>query len=111
MPAPRWHESGWPGGVGSGAEALTVTCLCAEWCTVCREYRPGFEALAARFPTARFVWLDIEDDADQAGDAEIENFPTVRVERAGKLLFEGVLQPRPEHLARLLENLATSAAG
>jgi thioredoxin 1 len=87
------------------ASETTVTCLCAEWCDVCREYRPGFLALAARFPQAQFVWLDIEDDAEKTGDIEIENFPTVRVERGGTILFEGVLLPYPAHLARLLEKL------
>jgi thioredoxin 1 len=88
------------------AGELIVTCLCAEWCNVCREYRPGFLGLAGRFPQARFVWLDIEDDATAAGDAEIENFPTLRVERAGTILFEGALLPYPAHLARLLEKLS-----
>jgi thioredoxin 1 len=88
------------------ASKTTVTCLCAEWCNVCREYRPGFLALAARFPQARFVWRDIEDEAAESADVEIENFPTVRVERAGAVLFEGVLLPHPSHLARLLEKLS-----
>jgi thiol-disulfide isomerase/thioredoxin len=84
---------------------FAVTCLCAEWCDVCREYRPAFLALAGRFPQARFAWLDIEDDADKIGDIEIEDFPTLRVERGGAVLFQGVLLPKVEHLARVLEKL------
>jgi thiol-disulfide isomerase/thioredoxin len=84
---------------------LTVTCLCAEWCDVCREYRPGFLALAERFPQARFAWLDVEDDAEEVGEREIENFPTVEVKRGETQLFYGVLLPKPEHLARVLESL------
>ena len=60
---------------------LSVTCLCAEWCDVCREYRPAFEALAQHFPRARFAWLDVEDDAEEVGEREIENFPTIEVRR------------------------------
>ena len=84
---------------------LVVTCLCAEWCDVCREYRPGFVALAERFPQADFAWLDVEDDAEEVGEREIENFPTVEVRRGDTRLFYGVLLPKPEHLSRLLEEL------
>jgi thioredoxin 1 len=84
---------------------FTVTCLCAEWCDVCREYRPAFLALAQRFPQARFGWLDVEDDAEAVGEREIENFPTLEVRRGDETLFYGVLLPKPEHLARLLEDL------
>jgi thioredoxin 1 len=89
------------GGMPSGE--LVVTCLCAEWCDVCREYRPRFEALAERFPQVKFAWLDIEDDAEEVGEIEIENFPTIRVTRGGEQLFYGVMLPQPEHLARVLE--------
>ena len=84
---------------------FAVACLCAEWCDSCREYRPGFLALAERFPQAEFRWVDIEDQADAADDLEVENFPTIRVMRAGEVLFHGVLPPRHEHLRRLLEEL------
>ena len=44
---------------------FTVTCLCAEWCHVCTEYRAGFLALAERFPQAEFRWVDIEEEVKQ----------------------------------------------
>jgi thioredoxin 1 len=84
---------------------FTVTCLCAEWCDVCREYRPAFEGLAQRFPQAAFGWLDVEDDAEQVGEREIENFPTIEIRRGDEQLFYGVLLPKAEHLARLLDSL------
>ena len=37
------------------APELRVTCLCAEWCTSCREYRSGFDGLAAGLPHLRHV--------------------------------------------------------
>jgi len=85
--------------------AFTVTCLCAEWCDTCGAYRPGFLALAAKFPQAEFRWLDIEDHADQVGDLEVENFPTIRITRNDALLFHGTLLPIHAHLERLLEEL------
>jgi hypothetical protein len=84
---------------------VTVTCLCAAWCHTCGEYREGFFALAARFPQARFAWLDIEDDAEAVGEREVENFPTILIERGGMELFYGPLPPRHEHLRRLIESL------
>ena len=82
-----------------------VACLCALWCDSCVEYRPGFEALAAEFPEAEFVWLDTEDDAEEIGDLEVENFPTIRVTRGSEVLFHGVMLPKHEHLRRLLQEL------
>jgi hypothetical protein len=83
----------------------TVTCLCAEWCDTCGEYRAGFLEMAKHFPQARFRWLDIEDHADEVGDLEVENFPTIRVTRGKEVLFYGTLLPIHEHLSRLLQEL------
>ncbi len=80
----------------------TVTCLCAEWCDTCAAYRAGFFALAERFPQARFRWLDIEDQADEVGDLDVENFPTIRITRGAQVLFHGPLPPMHEHLSSLL---------
>jgi hypothetical protein len=85
---------------------MNVTCLCALWCDSCVAYREGFFALATHFPQARFRWLDIEEDAEALGDLEVENFPTILVERDGARLFYGPLPPQHEHLRRLLEALA-----
>jgi thioredoxin 1 len=95
--------------MNESAEFLVV-CLCAAWCGTCREYQPGFAALAAQFPQARFVWVDIEDDADWAGDHDIENFPTVLIQRDASVLFYGTLLPHLSHLQRLLASLAAMSA-
>jgi thioredoxin 1 len=88
----------------SGREYL-VACLCAAWCHTCDEYRPGFDALAERFPQAAFRWFDIEDDAEIVGEHGVENFPTILVQRGGQVLFYGAQLPVHEHLRRLLEQL------
>jgi thiol-disulfide isomerase/thioredoxin len=82
---------------------LAVVCLCAEWCGTCREYRAEFERLADRFPGVRFLWRDIEDDAAQLGNLEIEDFPTILVRRREWVLFFGAMPPQKEHLRRLIE--------
>ena len=87
------------------APELRVTCLCAEWCTSCREYRSGFDGLAAGLPQVHFCWLDIEDEAEALGDLEVENFPTLLIGRAGCVLFYGPMLPQHKHLRRMIEQL------
>jgi thiol-disulfide isomerase/thioredoxin len=82
-----------------------VLCLCAEWCGTCRTYRPGFEELAAVFPQAQFHWVDIEDQADDMGDLDVENFPTLLILRRELVLFFGTMLPHLGHLRRLIETL------
>lgn len=84
---------------------VVVSCLCAEWCYTCAEYRPGFLALGNKFPGVEFRWVDIEDQADEVGDLEVENFPTIRVTRGEEVLFHGTQLPIHSHLERLLIEL------
>jgi hypothetical protein len=92
--------------VESNREFL-VACLCAAWCDTCVAYRPGFVAMAERFPRAEFRWVDIEDDAEAVEDIDVENFPTILVRRGEETLFHGVMLPHHEHLERLLQKLMT----
>ena len=87
----------------SSSEEFLVICLCAEWCGTCRDYRPGFTELAARFPSARFRWLDIEEQADDLGDLDIENFPTLLIRRGDSVLFFGTMLPHLSYLRRMIE--------
>jgi len=75
-----------------------VACLCAGWCDVCKQYRAGFEALAADFPDAQFVWIDIEDQADLVGDLDVENFPTILMQREDIVAFYGTMLPEPRQV-------------
>ena len=84
-------------------EGFLVVCLCAEWCGICRDYRPAFLAMEAEFPGAKFHWLDIEDHADLLGDRDIENFPTLHIQRGNKVLFFGTMLPHHAHLRRMLQ--------
>ena len=80
-----------------------VACLCAEWCGACREYRPAFDALAARYPAVRFAWVDVEDEPEVAGDIDIENFPTLVIQFNADVLFCGAMLPHISQLERLLQ--------
>ncbi len=88
-----------------GVGGLVVSCLCAEWCDTCVAYRNGFLALGEKFSEAEFRWVDIEDQADEIGDLEVENFPTIRITRGEDVLFHGALPPMHGQLERLLKEL------
>lgn len=74
-------------------DALTVACLCAAWCGTCATYRATFELLATRHPDKTFVWIDIEDQADVVGDLDVDNFPTLLVQRGDTVGFFGTMLP------------------
>ncbi|WP_305824670.1 thioredoxin family protein [Massilia brevitalea] len=79
-----------------------VACLCAAWCGTCGGYRAAFEGIAARHPDKVFVWIDIEDQADVVGDLDVDNFPTLLVQRDDTVAFFGTMLPDPAVAERLL---------
>lgn len=80
-----------------------IACLCAGWCDVCKQYRAGFDALAQQYPEHQFVWIDIEDQSDLVGDLDVENFPTILMQRGDTVAFYGTMMPEPRQVARLLD--------
>ena len=80
-----------------------MACLCAGWCDVCKQYRAGFDALAEQYPEQQFVWIDIEDQSDLVGDLDVENFPTILIQRKDIVAFYGTMMPEPRQVGRLLE--------
>jgi thiol-disulfide isomerase/thioredoxin len=87
-----------------------VACLCAEWCSSCREYRATFAALATQFAAdAEFAWIDVEDDADALGDPEIENFPTLLIADRDALRFLGPVTPQAQTAERLVRQALDGA--
>lgn len=98
-----------------------VACLCAAWCGTCTSYRTAFESLAARHPDKYFLWVDIEDHADVVGDLDVENFPTLLIQRHELVAFFGTMLPdanvahrlvlaQSEHSEEELQALAASSA-
>jgi len=85
-----------------------VACLCAQWCGTCREYQPLFEQLQAQFPQVRFLWIDIEDEADLVDPIEVENFPTLLIASRDRTLFFGTVTPHLQTLERLLRSTLDS---
>lgn len=89
---------------------LLVACLCADWCNVCAEYRSRFEqvqaTVAADYPGAQFVWLDIEDEADLLHPLDVDDFPTLLIAVGDAPRFFGPLTPQAQTLERLVRNAA-----
>lgn len=91
---------------------LRVVCLCADWCSACRAWRPDWEALAARHPQLRWQWLDIEDEAElmDAVGLDIETFPTVLLMRGDRALHLGAVPPQPVFVDHLIARLGAPGA-
>lgn len=80
-----------------------VACLCAQWCLTCGAYRGVFDALASEFPGVRFVWVDIEDEADLVDPIEVENFPTLLIGAGTAVRFFGTVMPHADTLKRMVQ--------
>jgi thioredoxin 1 len=86
---------------------LLVVALCAEWCGVCREFRQQWDAQDfEKDEAAVFVWVDIEDREDIAGDLEIETFPSLAVFAGHEPVFLGAISPSMEVLRRISQSAA-----
>jgi hypothetical protein len=92
----------------SGRE-LDVVCLCAAWCSTCREIQPAFQEL--RIGGCRFHWVDIEEHGDAVEAIDVETFPTIIVaDRNGAVLFAGPIEPRISKLERLVTVLGADSS-
>lgn len=92
-----------------GGGRWVVACLCAAWCGTCGGYRTAFEALAARHPDKTFVWIDIEDQADVVGDLDVDNFPTLLLQKDDTVAFFGTMLPDAALAERLVQAQAELA--
>lgn len=86
-----------------GGDRWIVACLCAAWCGTCASYRAAFDGLAARHPDKHFVWIDIEDQAEVVGDLDVDNFPTLLIQRHDMVTFFGTMLPDPALAERLIQ--------
>ena len=90
-------------------DAWVIACLCAAWCDTCRSYRDSFDRLAAQHPDKRFAWIDIEDQADLLGDIDVENFPTLLMQRRDTVAFFGTVLPDAKLADRLIQAQAVKS--
>jgi thiol-disulfide isomerase/thioredoxin len=91
--------------VHDNSTALTLLCLCAQWCVICREFEPQFQQLRAAHPQHHWRWIDIEDHDAVVSDLDIQNFPTMVILNGdGELCFAGTIEPRLDMLQRLIRS-------
>lgn len=86
-----------------------VACLCAQWCDTCRAFRATFDALSGRHTDVRFRWVDIDDEAELVDGIEVENFPTILIQRGCDVLFLGTTLPNGRIIERQLAALRADA--
>jgi thioredoxin 1 len=84
-------------------DGWVVACLCAAWCGTCGTYRATFEEFSNKHPGLCFVWIDIEDQADELGDLDVDNFPTLLMQKDGVVAFFGTMLPELALAERLLQ--------
>jgi thiol-disulfide isomerase/thioredoxin len=87
------------------SKATIIACLCADWCDVCKAYRPKFDALAEQYPALLFLWIDIEDQASLVDHLEVDNFPTLLIQQQDIVTFYGTMLPDTAHLKRQIDVL------
>ena len=92
-------------------QVWSVVCLCAAWCDVCTDFRSGFNLLAARHPDKILLWIDIEDEADVVGDFDVDNFPTLLVQRGDYVAFYGTIEADEAIAHRLIAAQARDGNG
>ena len=84
------------------ATTWTVCCLCAAWCDVCTGFRERFEQLAIQHPDIVLLWIDIEDRADMVEEFDVDNFPTLLMQRGDAIFFYGTIEPDAAGISRLI---------
>jgi thioredoxin-like negative regulator of GroEL len=84
-----------------------IVCFCAAWCDTCTVYQQKLKVLSDQLIDHVFVWVDIEDHPELLGDEDVENFPTLLIERNGQKQFFGTMLPHIDQLERMIQATAT----
>lgn len=84
--------------------AIKILVVCADWCSVCRDYR----ATLSDFPEFDINWIDINDFESLTDELEVETFPTVIIFNEVDVLFLGAVEPNINALTSLLSAVKTT---
>ncbi|UOF94068.1 MAG: thioredoxin family protein [Bordetella sp.] len=82
-----------------------IICFCANWCSTCRKYIHEFRILSTNLPEYNLHWVDIENNPDLLYDEDVENFPTILIQKQGQTVFFGSILPHIFCLKRLIKNI------
>lgn len=90
--------------------SLTIWCLCAEWCVICREFKPTFLNLRSVHPKHQWRWIEIEDHDEELSDIELQGFPSIVIASStGQWCFAGTIEPRIDTLLRIVRSSMSGA--
>ena len=87
-----------------------ICCLCAAWCDVCTAFRERFDLLASQHPDKLMLWIDIEDRADLVDEFDVEDFPTLLIQRGEEVFFYGAIEPDLGTINRLIGSQTRASA-
>ncbi|MEZ5644614.1 MAG: thioredoxin domain-containing protein [Burkholderiaceae bacterium] len=87
--------------------SVWVACLCAQWCHICRDLQSSFDAGNSLAPPVRWVWVDIEDQADLLGDLEVDTFPTFLIGSGDDVLLYAPGPTQPDALTAFIAPYAS----
>ena len=65
---------------------LTVVDFAAKWCGPCKSLAPRLEILALRYPSVRFVKVDVDTMDSLASKYQITAMPTILLFRKGSVV-------------------------
>lgn len=92
----------WERCLASSASGLIVVDFTAKWCGPCQTMAPVFERLAAAFPTATFVSVDVDANQDVAAQQKVTALPTFQLLR-GRAVVASMTGADPSRLYALVE--------
>lgn len=92
------------------ADKLSVIDFTATWCGPCKTVAPRFDALAAKYPDANFLKVDVDENKDIAAAYQIKAMPTFILIKNGEKLDEVVGADIVKVEALVAKHAASSAS-
>ncbi|MDB1145110.1 MAG: thioredoxin family protein [Alcaligenaceae bacterium] len=88
------------------SDAYLIVCYCAEWCRTCESFKSAFSTLASEYEERyAFVYIDVEEHYEMLGDEDIDNFPTILIQKEGVNHYFGEILPYASHLKQLIDKV------
>ncbi len=88
------------------SDTYLIVCYCAEWCRTCEAFKTAFATLSSEYNEQyAFVYIDVEDHYEMLGDEDIDNFPTILIQRGETNHYFGEILPYASHLKQLIDKV------